>query len=210
MRLILVLVMLAGMARAEGERAGVFDYYVLSLSWSPAWCALGGAAQGSPQCDAQADFGWVLHGLWPQYQAGGWPERCRTTARDPSRAETAAMADIMGTTGAAWHQWQKHGRCSGLTAATYLGAARLAYWAVVRPPAFDRLAQDITLPAALVEDAFLAANPAMTAGMITITCKSGRIQEARICLTRKLELRTCGAGVARDCTLPDALMEAIR
>ena len=30
----------AGVARAEGEPAGDFDYYVMSLSWSAAWCAL--------------------------------------------------------------------------------------------------------------------------------------------------------------------------
>jgi len=32
---------LSAMARAGG-RAGKFDYYVLALSWSPGWCALGG------------------------------------------------------------------------------------------------------------------------------------------------------------------------
>ncbi|MCW8842371.1 MAG: ribonuclease T, partial [Rhodobacteraceae bacterium] len=25
---------------ADGQKAGEFDYYVLSLSWSPTWCAL--------------------------------------------------------------------------------------------------------------------------------------------------------------------------
>ncbi|HMS93672.1 MAG TPA: ribonuclease T, partial [Tabrizicola sp.] len=42
----------AGAARAEGEPAGDFDYYVLSLSWSAAWCALEGDARDDPQCDA--------------------------------------------------------------------------------------------------------------------------------------------------------------
>jgi len=27
---------------ASEARAGDFDYYVLALSWSPTWCALGG------------------------------------------------------------------------------------------------------------------------------------------------------------------------
>ena len=47
--------------------------------------------------------------------------------------------------------------------------------------------------------------PALAADMLTITCKAGHIQEARICLTRALDPRECGADVARDCTLPDAL-----
>ena len=46
--------------------------------------------------------------------------------------------------------------------------------------------------------------------MITITCKAGAIQEARICLTRDLEFRTCGTNVAQDCTLERALMEPVR
>jgi ribonuclease T2 len=214
MRLILRLLWLcaafAGPVRAEGERAGLFDYYVLSLSWSPGWCATEGADRSSAQCTPGAGFGWVLHGLRPQHDGGGYPSYCRTAARDPSRAETAAMADVMGTTGAAWYQWKKHGRCSGLSAGTYLGAARLAYRGITMPQAFLRLHRDMTLPARVVEEAFVAANPGLGPEMITITCKDGRIQEARICLTRRLEPRPCGPGVQRDCTMTDALMEAIR
>ena len=210
MRAIWMLLLSAGLAHAEGERAGDFDYYVLSLSWSPAWCATEGDARGSPQCDPRRDFGFVLHGLWPQDEDGGYPSYCRTTARDPTRAQTAAMADIMGTDGAAWYQWQKHGRCAGLTPETYLGAARLAYRKVAVPPVFARLDRDVALPASVVEEAFVKANPGMTPEMITITCKAGRIQEARVCLTRHLELRACGEGVRQDCTMPDALMEKVR
>ena len=207
MRWLLILVLSVGLARAEGERAGQFEYYVLALSWSPTWCALDGRARGSAQCDA--DHGWVLHGLWSQ-NAQGWPSYCRTPHREASRAETAAMADIMGTSGAAWHQWKKHGRCSGLPAADYFAKARAAYDAVTRPPVFRKLAKPVKLPAGVVEDAFLQANPAWHPDMVTITCREGRIQEARLCLTRDLQPRLCGADVRRDCTLQDALFDPIR
>ncbi|WP_172299612.1 ribonuclease T2 [Pseudoruegeria sp. HB172150] len=209
MRWLAILLLTATLARAEGERAGDFDYYVLSLSWSPSWCALEGDASGSSQCDAENAFGWVLHGLWPQYE-DGWPSYCRTGARNPSRAETAAMADVMGTSGAAWHQWQKHGRCSGLFSDDYFALARVAYGRVARPEVFRKLAKAVTLPASVVEDAFLEANPGLGADMITITCAAGRIQEARICLTRDLEPRDCGADVVRDCSMRDALLDPIR
>ena len=120
---------------ADGEEAGDFDYYVLSLSWSPTWCALEGIARNSPQCDADRDLGWVLHGLWPQYERG-WPAYCRTGARDPSRSDTAAMADIMGTSGSAWHQWKKHGRCSGLSSDAFYALSRDAYERVTQPEVF--------------------------------------------------------------------------
>ena len=209
MRWLLVLLFSVGIARAEGEPAGDFDYYVLSLSWSPTWCALEGDRRGSPQCDADKDFGWVLHGLWPQYERG-WPSYCRTDARNPSRADTAAMAEIMGSSGSAWHQWNKHGRCSGLSSDDYYALAREAYGRVNRPDILRRVDKSIRLPTSVIEDAFLEANPAWGADMVTITCKSRRIQEARICLTRDLKPRTCGADVIRDCSQTDALFDPIR
>lgn len=196
-------------ARAEGERAGEFDYYVLSLSWSAAWCALVGDARRDPQCDAGRGLTFILHGLWPQHEKG-WPSFCRTGARDPSRAETAAMADIMGGAGLAFYQWKKHGRCSGLSAEGYYRAARQAFDSVVIPELFARVDRPLALPASVIEDAFLEANPGLKADGITITCKSGLIQEARICLTRELQPRRCGAYVIRDCRLPDAVLEPVR
>lgn len=204
-----ILLATAGLARAEDERAGDFDYYVLSLSWSPTWCALEGDTRRSPQCDAGQDFGWVLHGLWPQFETG-WPSYCRSPERNPSRAETAAEADLFGTSGNAWHQWDKHGRCTGLSSRDFYRLAREAYGRVVRPPVFRKVDRTLRLPAAVVEEAFLETNAELSPDQITITCKSGRIQEARICLTRSLEFRDCGPDVVRDCSMKDALFEPIR
>ena len=208
MRWFLVALFLPVAAWAEGERAGEFDYYVLALSWSPTWCALEGAARGAEQCDADRDLGWILHGLWPQYHQG-WPSYCPTSERNPSRGDTAAMADIMGTSGLAWHQWNKHGRCSGLSSHDYYALSREAYGGVVRPDVYRRLDAAVKLPARGVEQAFLEANPALEPDMITITCKQGRIQEARICLSRDLSPVPCGRDVVRDCTMSDALFAPI-
>jgi len=205
--LLVAFLCLAGAARADGERAGDFDYYVLALSWSPNWCALEGEARDAEQCDR--DFGWIVHGLWPQYE-DGWPAYCPTSARSPSRSQTAAQADLFGAGGAAWYQWKKHGVCSGLEADDYYRLAREAFARVNRPEVLRKLDRAVKLPAAVIEEAFLQANPAWTADMVTITCKSGHIQEARICLTRSLEPRACGADVVRDCTMRDALFQPIR
>lgn len=209
MRVLGVLLLTSGMAMAEGEPAGEFDYYVMALSWSPTWCALEGDRRGSPQCDPDADNGWVLHGLWPQFEIG-WPSFCTTQARNPSRADTRAEAELFGSSGNAWHQWNKHGRCTGLTADNYYRLAREAYSKVTRPELLRKLQDPIRLPARVIEDAFLEDNPNLSADQITITCKSGRIQEARICLTRDLEPRRCGADVIRDCRATDALLDPIR
>lgn len=196
-------------ARAEGERAGDFDYYVLSLSWSSAWCALEGDARDDPQCDTGRGLTFVLHGLWPQYE-DGWPSFCRTVERDPTRAETAAMADIMGGAGLAFYQWKKHGRCSGLSAPAYYRTARAAYESVAIPEFLEGVARRLEVPASVIEDAFLEANPGLARDQITITCKDGLIQEARVCLTPELGFRRCGPDVIRDCRLQDAVLEAVR
>lgn len=207
--LLLVLACAAGPAWADGERAGVFDYYVLSLGWSPTWCALTGDGRGDDQCDARHDHSFTLHGLWPQFEIG-WPSYCRSAKPQATRSETAAMADIMGSAGLAWHEWKKHGRCSGLAAADYFALSRQAYRSVAIPDVFRALDRDIRLPARVVEDAFIEANPGLERNMLTVTCEAGRIDEVRLCLTRDLEPRPCGDDAARDCRLPDALMEKVR
>jgi len=206
-----VLALLAAVpaAPALADEAGDFDYYVLSLSWSPNWCALTGDARASPQCDGSGNSGWVLHGLWPQYEQG-WPADCFSGHAPPSRRQTEAMADIMGTSGSAWHQWNKHGSCSGLSPADFYALARAAYASVLLPPVFMALDDPVALPASVVEEAFLQDNPALQADGITITCDRGYIQEARICLTRELAPRPCAPDTRRDCTLDDALLDPVR
>lgn len=204
-----LILILPTLSRAEGDRAGIFDYYVMALSWSPNWCAVEGDAKGSDQCDARHDHGWVLHGLWPQYHRG-WPDFCATAERPPSRTMTAAMADIMGTSGLAWHQWRKHGACSGLSAAGYFTLSRQAYDSVVRPDVFRRLDRSVRLPASVVEEAFLKANPSLAPDGITVTCRDGHIQEVRICLSRALAPVPCGQDVVRDCQMRDALFHPVR
>ena len=198
-----------GPARANGEKAGDFDYYVMSLSWSSAWCALEGDGRDDPQCDAGRGLTFVLHGLWPQWEQG-WPDYCRTTERDPTRTETATMADIMGGAGLAFYQWKKHGRCAGLSAKDYYGTARTAFDSITIPPVFAQMSKTLRVPAAVVEGAFLESNPGLKRDQITVTCKAGMIQEVRICLTKDLEPRRCGADTIRDCTMKDAVLEAMR
>lgn len=214
MKLLRMLAVLAALtlplpATAEGERAGDFDYYLMSLSWSAAWCALEGDARQDPQCDDGRGLTFVLHGLWPQWE-DGWPSYCRTGERDPTRAETAAMADIMGGAGLAFHQWKKHGRCSGLSARDYYRTARAAFGAVTIPPVFARMTKTLEVPADVIEGAFLESNPGLARDQITVTCDEGMIREVRICLTKELEPRRCGDDTIRDCRLKDAVLEAVR
>ena len=201
---LLILALMALPLRAD-DRAGAFDYYVMALSWSPAYCA---TSDNPEQCAPERKLGWILHGLWPQYEKG-YPRDCRSSAAAPSRRMTGDMADIMGTSGLAWHEWKAHGTCSGLSAEDYFDLSRRAYDSVTRPEVLRRLGEDVTLPALLIEEAFLGVNPDLEADGLTVTCRDNRIREVRICLTKDLQPRPCGADVARDCSATQALFEAI-
>ncbi|CUH88148.1 Ribonuclease I precursor [Phaeobacter sp. CECT 5382] len=194
---------------ADGEKAGEFDYYVLALSWSPNWCEIEGDAKGSDQCHPRHDHGWTLHGLWPQFHRG-WPSYCNTPEAPPRRSETAEMADIMGSPGLAWHQWKKHGTCTGLSAARYLDLSRSTYESVNRPKIFRKLQRPVTLPATLVEQAFLQANPNFEKDSVTVICRDHHIQEVRLCLSKDMQPVPCGRDVIRDCTLKDAHFTPVR
>lgn len=206
---LLTFISLAAPAVADGDKPGVFDYYVVALSWSPNWCLREGDARNSPQCVSGTGHGWILHGLWPQFHRG-YPSFCQTIERAPSRRMTADMADIMGTGGLAWHQWRKHGTCTGLSATDYYALSREAYAVVNRPQIFRQLDRDVRLPAAVIEEAFLKDNPKMEPDGVTITCRNDQIQEARICLSKDLSPVPCGQDVVRDCKMTNALFTPLR
>lgn len=199
----------AAPAAGQQHLAGDFDYYVLALSWSPGWCRAEGDERDAPQCEAgrRADF--VIHGLWPQYERG-WPQDCATDERGPSRRESAAMAEVMGSGDLAWYQWRKHGRCTGLSGTDYYAATREAARAVTIPPVFDGLFRDIRLPVAAIEDAFIDVNPDLSRDGITVTCEGGALREVRVCLTRDLRPRDCAPDIRRDCRARSLLMERVR
>lgn len=198
----------AGAVRAQ-DRAGDFTHYVLALSWNASWCALEGEARGAEQCDPRLELGFTMHGLWPQREEG-WPEYCRTRGPDPTRAQTAAMADVMGSGGLAWHQWKKHGRCAGLPAEAYFALARRAFGAVEQPEALGQLDRAVRIDPAVVEEAFLEANPWLSAEQLAVTCREGMLQEVRVCLTRELAPRACTAQVERGCRASSVTLPPVR
>ncbi len=99
-------------APAFGRRkARRFDFYVLSLSWSPTYCATNSRPDPA-ECDTPRGF--IVHGLWPQYERG-YPSDCPSNMpRRVSQATVDGLSDIMPGGGLVNHEWQKHGVCSGL------------------------------------------------------------------------------------------------
>lgn len=187
---------------ARAQTPGAFDYYVLALSWSPAFCR---ENPGRDQCGDGRRL--TLHGLWPQFEQG-WPQDCPTRYRRPSDAELRANADLTGSTGLLAYQWRKHGACAGLPPAAYFDAARMAFATIRLPDALAQLERGGQTTPAAVQDAFLSANPALSADGVTVKCRNNRFSEVRICLTKDLSPRRCGRDVIRDCGARSIALDA--
>lgn len=183
--------------RGGGDRAGDFDFYVLSLSWSPSYCERAGD-RDRLQCAGEKPFAFVVHGLWPQYERGS-PSDCRVTGREPTRAQVDGMLDVMPSPGLVRHQWRKHGACSGLNPPDYFRTVRDALDKVTIPEPFRAAGDDRETSPAEVERAFLDANPGLRPAMVAVTCRDGSLQEVRICMTRDLAFRPCAEVDRRSC-----------
>ena len=191
----------AGQIDNSAARQGTgFDFYVMSLSWSPSYCAAEGANANRRQCNSDADHAFIAHGLWPQFITG-YPEFCDTDQPDHvPYALVDTIIDIIPSAGLIGHQWRKHGSCTGLDQAAYLEAMREAWKRISVPAEFSDADEPAKTSAGKVEAAFIAANPGLDAGGIAVSCNSGRLSEVRICLTKELAFRDCPEVDARGCT----------
>ncbi|MET0605682.1 MAG: ribonuclease T2 [Beijerinckiaceae bacterium] len=182
----------------RGGRPGDFDFYVLALSWSPGFCEIEGDRKGRAQCDAGSGAGFVLHGLWPQFERG-FPTDCGFD-RQPTRIALDAARGVFPDEGLARHQWRKHGTCSGLSPQDYFLAAREAKAMIAVPARFRDHVRSERVSPVEIERAFVAANPGLRADMIGVACSRGVLQEVRICLDRNLKgFQTCPEVGRRDC-----------
>src|ERR1700750_2795801 len=173
---------------------GQFDFYVLSLSWSPSFCEGredngGGGRSQQIQCGGRP-FSFVVHGLWPQYESG-YPEYCQRPSPRLDRNIMTSMLDLMPAPGLIFNEWDKHGTCSGLGERAYFETIRKARAAIKIPPEYLQLNEARTIAPADVEDAFVKANPGLTTSAIAVTCNRTRLSEVRICLGKDLQFRAC-------------------
>ncbi|WP_207478000.1 ribonuclease T2 family protein [Arenibaculum pallidiluteum] len=192
--------------RERRGEPGRFDYWVLSLSWSPAHCAEEPDADPR-QCGPGRRFAFVLHGLWPQWERGSWPQYCaveQDVPREVPRDVEDAMLPVMPSRGLVRHQWNRHGTCSGLSAAEYFRLAREAFGRIRIPEALISARQPVTLEVDAVERLFAEVNPGFSEENGAVVCRKGLLAEIRICLDRKLGFRNCGRGVQDRCPLGEA------
>src|SRR5262249_17872048 len=202
---------IAAQVRQHGT-PGRFDFYVLSLSWSPSFCEATqdrtvGPAHGRP-CSGRP-FAFVVHGFWSQYERG-FPSDCQVPAPRLARAIVDDMLDIMPSPRLVFHEWDRHGTCSGLSPKAYFDLMRAAWAAVKIPPDYAQVDQPISVTPGQVAGAFLRANPQLARDAINVSCDGRRLTEVRICLTKELSFRSCPEMARYSCRRDRVVMPAVR
>jgi ribonuclease T2 len=203
----------AATAAAEDRRQnqpGQFDFYVLALSWSPTFCeasAEKGRTQ-KEQCGARP-FSFIVHGLWPQYERG-FPEYCQNPAPRLDRNIVSSMLDLMPAPRLIFHEWDRHGVCSGLNPRAYFDTVRKARAQVRIPDAYIELPRPLMVTPDEVEEEFVKANPSLTRTGIAVTCDSRRLQEVRICMSKDLRFQDCPEIDRRACRRERLVMPPVR
>src|ERR1700704_5310835 len=206
----------AGPAAAQDRRQNApreFDFFVLSLSWSPSFCEAA-SERGSSGNSQQAQCGgrpysFVVHGLWPQYEHG-FPNYCARPSPRLDRNIMSSMLDLMPAPGLIFSEWDKNGTCSGLAPRAYFEPIRKARSAVKIPPEYLELSAPKTVAPAEIEDAFVKVNPGLSTSAIGVTCDKTRLGEVRICMSKDLQFRACEEIDRRVCRRDQVVMPPIR
>jgi ribonuclease T2 len=181
---------------------------VLSLSWSPQYCAEAENGREQLQCGSQRRFAFVLHGLWPQNERG-FPADCAPDSQIPKRL-VDSMLDIMPSPSLVRYEWRKHGTCSGQSAADYFATARRAFDSIAIPPGYRSTPQTVYVAPRQLEADFLAANPTLHGADLVVQCNGRYLREVRICLDRDLKPRSCGRDVRDRCHGKELIVRPVR
>ena len=177
-----------GHRQRQSGQPGNFDFYVLTLSWSPEFCH---SHPSNVQCSGHSGF--VVHGLWPQF-TDGYPENCSSA---PGPANPSAMLDIMPDEKLIQHEWTTHGTCSGLRADEYFKVLRRAYTSIKIPAQLAAPSEGFSITPGDLKEKFLEANPRLNRDSIAVSCGNNYLTGVYICLTKDLQPTSCGT--IRDC-----------
>jgi len=198
---LLMAFLVAGAASARQRHSadntpGAFDYYLLNLSWAPAYCAANAGHVSSSECDPAHHFGFIVHGLWPENNDGSYPQNCGS-ASPVSHAIVQRMITIMPSGGLIQHEWARHGTCSGLSTQGYFNQIETAFRGVQIPPEYRNPKNAINASPEEVEQKFAQANNAPPRAFRVVCSRSDLGVE--VCLTKDLQYRSCSNGL-RDCS----------
>jgi ribonuclease T2 len=186
--LVLLVTPLAQAKKKHPKPPAQFDYYLLSLSWAPNFCA-SHPSDHSSECTIGNHTAFVLHGLWPQSNSGAPPMAC-APASPVAKSVVDHMLQFMPSASLIQHEWEKHGTCSGLQAADYFAKVEQTFKSVQVPQQYPDLKQSQKFGVSDVESSFATQNRAPEKAF-RISCHSGDLVGLEVCLNKNLEYQAC-------------------
>lgn len=188
----------------EEHREAPFDYYILSLSWSPTFCA----THPGDAAECGKGRGFIVHGLWPQAFAGGGPEHC-DSGDQPDRETMQRALSAMVDEHLVRHEWATHGTCTGLSAHDYFVSLIRAAGSLTFPDDLDG-SRMRRLSAGDIASEMLRANPQLPPRSLAVRCKGEEFEELRVCFSPDLKPTACGNGVHTQCRKSPLLLRAAK
>jgi ribonuclease T2 len=194
------------------DQLSKFDFFVLALSWSPDYCATNGT-NDPQQCSIGKKLGFVLHGLWPQYNKG-YPSNCSNEKMLQSVKDQ--FPGLYPNDDLFDHEWEKHGTCTGLSPVEYLQAGKAFKESVTIPGEFRSPATPFRTSMDQIKALFVQANPGFSQGSFEVSCSgSGRyLKEIYICFSQEGAATACSAEMhktaLKSCQAADFLVRNTR
>jgi ribonuclease T2 len=172
-----------------------FDYYVMTLSWAPGFCDLGGKDTSSPECAEGSRQGFVVHGLWPDNEFRPNPEACK--GQDATPADLDDQHGVYPNDRLAAYEYRKHGTCTGLNARDYFATVRSVRTRLKIPEMFQAPSEQLKMAPEEIEQAFMTANANLHPDNMAISCSNGELVDVRFCLAKDLSSYAVCRKVAR-------------
>ncbi len=176
--------------KAEIRRSPVTGY-VLTLSWSREYCRKNARKPDADlQCNGKiGDFGFVLHGLWPETKGPDYPQWCKPVGLLSAKLVSRHIC-MTPSVQLLQHEWAKHGSCMTGKAENYFASGKLLFDALEFPD-MERLSRSAT-KIGDITSAFADINSGLPDDAIRV--KTGRndwLEEVRICLNKKFKPERC-------------------
>lgn len=188
--------LLASLGHAEG-----FDYYTLAVTLTPAFCDLNPEQRNSVQCRERMPVN--AHGLWPERSRGRAPEYCGGEPFTVSQTNEKLLRRIMPDTGLRRYQWEKHGRCSGLSADQYFSVLTSEFDGLRWPERFKAKGKDVVIERSALVAEIARLNPGVTENGVVLRCAEKErpplLTELRFCLSREGAASACSGNPRSNC-----------
>lgn len=188
-----------------------FDYFVFSQEWPGTYCE----SKASCCQRLKEPVKFSIHGVWPEFNDGSWPECCDGPAFNMTKVED--LADDLQkywptlycspprqcngkVTGNFWqHEWEKHGTCAYPTIIDEAAFFKIGLLLNQKYDLLEMLSEAGIVPHSKTRYKATSMEAAIrkhTGFKPKIVCQAKQIKEIYVCFDKTFKPRHCGSSVS--------------